>query len=351
MIFIQGRANRVLAICVGFGIQLLTVSWYFVYGLFSHMAILASIVLFPLGVFIMCTGLISSRDEIPSSFFLYIALSFFLPVFGAVGSLVIRLYHRYKANQAAVSDIVMEGYSVTDIDDDVSIQETIQRVDMKKLVHRELMVQPYFDIMQGPNRNLKKTLISKILNEWTPHGVELLKTALGDIDYDIRSYAATGLRAIEDQINERILELKEQLRAEPENVEIKLQLSRNYVYLVRRSIADPGLAENYLEICNNILQEARRTAVGDEKQVLEILSVQAHVARLSNNQKEEERLYREILNINPMNVEILAGMCYLQFDKRDFRSLTTACKTFLNASPVNHPIAHAARLWIDREHG
>ena len=348
MILKPGSVQRTLAVAAGLGIQLLSIGWFFVFGMFTHVGTLTVLVLFPLGVIIMCTGLASAGEELPASFFLYLALSFFLPILGAAGSVVIWLYGRRNKTRISDSADNAEAYSYEVLEDQLSMRESTQRIDMNTLVHHELMVQPYFDIMNGPNRNLKKTLISKILNEWTPHGVDLLKAALDDIDYDIRSYAASGLRAIEDQINERISELKEQLRAEPENVEIKLQLSRNYIYLVRRGIADPGLAENYLPLCRNLLLEAERTAVGSEKQMLEILSVQVHVARLMHNQREEERLYREILSINPMNVEILAGMCYLQFEKRNFPSLTSTCETFLYASPVNHPIAQSARLWIEK---
>ncbi len=344
------RTSDALVVGVGSLLQILCPIFFIALGYQMLVVAVALPLLYVCGVLMVSQGLTRVEAGQTDAFWLYFALGFFFPMYGAVGSVLISLYKsRTRSNAQEVVTDIEDAYASSDIQEEIAARTEIRSEDDETRIHDELMVQPYVDIMLGPNRNLKKTLITKIINSWTPNGIDLLKIALGDIDYDIRSYAATGLRRIEDQMSSKVVELKEKLRSEPQNTEGKLELARLYLYMIRKGIADPSLSEHYLSVCDTVLTEAESQSMSRDMH-LELLSVRAQVAHLAQDPGLERKLLEQILAIDPDNVETLAGMCYLQFRCRDFASLVDTSQRFVQATPVNHPLADAARLWaqIDR---
>ena len=334
----------------GIILQILCPAYFVFIGFQVFYVTLLLPLLFVSGILLTSTALARTHEnEVGAYFWMYFAFGFCLPIYGGLGALFIAVYadRTTEADQDVMSEI-QEGYSYSDVQSEILNREEILVEDDETRLRRELMVQPYIDIMRGPNRNLKKSLITKIIGGWTRHGVDLLKTALADIDYDIRSYAATGLRGIEDQMGEKMMTLRDRLRSEPQNVEVKLQLAWAYLFMVRKGIADPSLSDHYLQVCDTLLKEAEPYAQGSESSYVELLSVRSNVARLSGNTELEGQLYAQILKRDPRNVETLAGLCYLQFEKRDFAALRETAHRFLSATPGEHPLNAAAQLWVEQ---
>lgn len=304
------------------------------------------LILFLLGIFFLSSGLAQFiQKKRDTHFWHYLGLNFFIPFYGALGSLVIALFRYLSKEKHADIYNVDEAYSFVKFKEDDEKEILFRRGSAERLINHELWVQSYFDIMRSPDRNLKKVLIGKIVREWTPNGVKLLRMALIDNDYDIRSYAATALSRVEDQLNNNLLELKKSLNKEPDNVLTKLKLAESYLYFCRTGIVDETLSEHYLKIAEGMLDEIEPAVKTNQDLWLDFLLLRGQIANLSGNTDKEKSIYEKILEINPQDTDTLAKLCSLQFEERNFSELKSSCHKLLGCIRGKNPLIESARLW------
>lgn len=276
-------------------------------------------------------------------FWLFFSLTLFIPFYGALGSAVISLYLRRAIGGQLVTQYAdyIEAEE-SRVEDEV---EFLAQGTVDQMVHHELNVQSYMDIMRGPDRVLKKALISKILSEWTPNAVALLKQGLKDPEYEIRSYSSTALTTIENRMNERILQFREAVEANPEDSSLPLKLSQSYLDYASSGLLDPGSARHYVRLGADILDDLP-PAVAEDDHWLRRLTLRAQAARLAGDDQVEEEFYGQIIAHHPEHQETLSHLCGLLFRQKRFGELRLACQRFLRSTDDDdHPAFQAARLW------
>ena len=279
------------------------------------------------------------------AFWLFLGLTLFMPLYGALGSLFIVLYQRRSSGTELAAHYTE--YIHAEESEETDEEEHRIRGSVDQMVHQELAVQSYMDIIRGPDRVLKKALIGKILSEWTPNAVSLLKVALNDPEYEIRSYGSTALTMIENRTNKGILQLQEDIAREPDDIALKLKLARSYLDYASSGLLDPSSAEHYVHLASDALAEIQEEARSDDEFGLELLTLRAQAARLAGDQVVEKQAYEEILQHQSDNQEILRHLCALHFREKDFGRLRRACARFLQHTDIttDHPALAAARLW------
>ncbi|PKK89650.1 MAG: hypothetical protein CVV64_13310 [Candidatus Wallbacteria bacterium HGW-Wallbacteria-1] len=305
------------------------------------------VLLFPAGALFMAGGVAKLMGEEETTHFWHnFTLCILLPFYGAAGMLFLALFRRYlfNLNSSAVDDAYQNiQFRKTDIEEDYA-----RSGHSEKIVRRELWVQSYFDIMRGYDKGLKKSLITKILKEWTPNGVKLLKMALEDSEYEIRSFAASGLSHIEEQMATNLASLRKSLSREPDNLDLMLTLAEAYLSYLRTGIIDQGLSQEYLRMAVTILDsiESSVQIFSRHDFTLKLLSARAAIASILGDAIEEERLWKRILQYSPDNPEALGNICAIEFRERRFASLRESCLKLSEFAHPNTPFYESVQLVV-----
>ena len=276
-------------------------------------------------------------------FWLFLGLTLFIPFYGALGSTAISFY-LWRATGGKLAD---QYASYIDAEDSriADEGESTAAGTVDHMVRQELNIQSYMDIMRGPDRLLKKALIGKILSEWTPNAVSLLKQGLKDEEYEIRSYSSTALTTIENRMNGRILQLKDGIAENPEDHSLQFKLAQSYLAYASSGLLDPGSASHYVRMGSDILETLPLPPPDEEDQSLQMLSLHGQAARLSDDLETEERIYSQILEQHPQHQETLSHLCALLFRQKRFGELHRTCDLFLQHTVGDHPAQEAAHLW------
>lgn len=275
-------------------------------------------------------------------FWMYGSLALFLPLYGSLGNLALFFALRSGRGGDLARDLAEEmSASEADMDDS---SETGGAGTLDQRVWRELNVQSYMDIMRGPDRNLKKSLIGKILSEWTPNSVALLRQALEDEEYEIRSYACTALTEIENRINESILRRRRDLEAGSGDVASLLDLVAAYLDYAQSGLLDRASASHYAGMARDLLNRIDDDGV-PEGRLRQVLILSGQLARLTDDGPTERDAYEQLLSRWPDDREALLHKCALDFRQRRLADLRHSATALLDGSPADHPAVEAARLW------
>jgi len=183
------------------------------------------------------------------------------------------------------------------------------------------------------------------LQEWTPNAVSLLRLALKDEVYEIRSYASTALTTIEDRMNRAIQDARRSAQNAPEDFGLKLKLARAYITYAESGLLDNSSASHYASIAQDILRNDIQQIEPDHDLYIEHLSLQGQAALLTGDQKSQMRAYAAILEKVPDHQETLGHMCEYYFAQRNFAALSDTCKRFLDVTQTEHPLTESAQLW------
>lgn len=303
---------------------------------------LDTVILLPCGALLTAAGLCHfNQGNIWLTFWLYLCLSLFIPLYGAIGSLAMALYLR-RGRSAGLADQYAE--YIDDVQENGE-EDFFAVGSIDQMVHQKMAVQSYMDIMHGPDRPLKKSLIGKILSEWTANAVPLLKQGLKDPEYEIRSYASTALTTIENRINKNILHLKEEIAQSLGSVRLSLKLTRSYLDYAGSGLLDRSSADHYVHMAREILTQIHPRTADDDELSLEALSLRAQTARLGGDTPAEKKTYEEILARHSNHHETLSHLCDLHFRERDFAALRRTARLFLRHTGAEHPAFAAASYW------
>ena len=239
-----------------------------------------------------------------------------------------------------------------DTDSDAEDRVALSGGSVDQMIHHELSVQSYMDIMRGPDRLLKKSLITKILSEWTPNSVALLQQALKDSEYEIRSYASTALTAIENRMSANILRLQTAHEGSADADGNRINLARAYLDYATSGLLEEESSRHYANMAGDILEASPRTGAAEEEgERLELLTLRGQVARLAGEADAERAIYEEILRRQPEHQDTLRNLCTLDFREKRFGELRQHCRRFVHHTAPDHPAIPAARLWADDEGG
>jgi hypothetical protein len=200
--------------------------------------------------------------------------------------------------------------------------------------------------MAGNNKNLKKLLLKKIMDENILYGVKLLNIALKDKDYEIRSFAAVVLNKLEDDINKKILYTKRQMHRKPEDIQVRLDLVRMYYSYCTNGLADAGILDYYINLAATMLDELEQQSKLSRPLKLEVLLWKARIANYTGEKELESKIYDSILAEYPDHTETLANSCAIAFSRREFKQLTIRCRQWMATEREANPLAKTIKTWI-----
>jgi len=270
----------------------------------------------------------------------------FIPFLGlpAAAALVLfrRLGPRRGGRYLASHDFMSDRFKIT--------EERSYPTTVEEIVRYELLVQSYADIIRSTDRNLKKALIGRLTEDYNslPVAVSLLKQALADGNYDIRSYASTALSRIEDRIAGSIGEMSDKLDLEPENVELRIRLIQTLTEYATSGLVDEVGKDHYLERAEILLNEFRRR-YGQEAAGVRLELAEAYICRARGDSGAELKSLERVLREQPDRADVLFNLCDVLFRRREFDSLVKYSGRIMQMKEAAPEIKAPASLWHELE--
>lgn len=282
-----------------------------------------------------------SKTILEAWFYFTIVLLF--SFYGVIGILCIFLYQRFGS--AGLNDDELSQFSFSGIQAEDDFDERDLK-SVNEMVRFELNIKSYYDIMRGNSPELKKALISKIQGEWSYADIKLLRMAIEDEDYEIRTYASVVLGKIEKEINEKILSLKNDIVFESDRVfDLKTKLVYTYYYYMKSGFLDKKTRTNYLQECHTLLNEAEKLKSDTRRNRLKVKALRTKLLDFSDDDEFRKKEYYEILNQFPHQYHTFIRLGEILFKERRIEALRKLCENSSNRYAHGQNMGHVIKLW------
>ncbi len=286
-------------------------------------------VLNPLSSF-LCAWIIYKRSSKAVNSATFLVIDIFLPVFGfiSIGLFLLLgpLYNRiYKNSEIDVYDIPMGEENFNDYTTEKRV--LIKGVSDEKIedeLYENYQIQPYLDIFNQEDLDLKLNAIEKLSRSFTKESVQILKKGLDDISYEVRYFANNALDKIEKKMFSKIDIAAENIKRFPNdfhnyNTRGQLYLDTYFLGILDNSLKGFFLEKSlydfifslqvntkqshlYLKITQIYLQQEDFTKVLD-------IADQALENELSEEDRAKIRFYRAEANYNLKNYDKIPEDC------------------------------------------
>lgn len=185
---------------------------------------------------------------------LVIAFSFFIPVYGPLGFVILFLLLANRMKTIKEPGIIR-------------LEEHLQHVQTLALGGRQMPdynwknskeIQPIVEILRGPDRELQKGAIDTLTAKKDIHSIKLLKDALGYANPEVRYFIVESLNTISKKYSDEIYAAKLALEEEPDSGELLLRLAECYYELAKSEIEDQFLNHYFYEQAERVFSNARK---------------------------------------------------------------------------------------------
>lgn len=262
--------------------------------------------------------------------FAFAIIDIFLPVFGFTAISIFLflgpLYKKiYKNSEIDVYDIPMGEENFNDYTTEKRVLiRGISEDRIEDELYENYQIQPYLDIFNQDDLDLKLNAIEKLSRAFTSESVQILKKGLDDSSYEVRYFANNALEKIEKKMFSKIDIASDNIKRFPNdfhnyNNRGQLYLDTYFlgildnslkVFFLERSLYDfifslqvnPKQSHLYLKITQIYLQQE------DFSKVLDIAD-QALENELSNEDRAKIKFYRAEANYNLKNYDLIPNDC------------------------------------------
>jgi tetratricopeptide (TPR) repeat protein len=221
-------------------------------------------------------------------FVFYLCLSFFVPVLGVLGLLLLSFYARGK--RARVSPLHL------DMDDDTTTVNVRSRIpDVAKYLSHYNRIEPLVDILRSEDARMKRYSIEQLASQRTSRAIRLLKEANHDSDGSIRLFASTALIKIEQELNDQVQALREESEQSPDNPDVFAGLASAYFQFCYLDLLDELSTRYYAQLA---IEACQKSLARDETQYdVWVLLGKIHIE--NEDFAKAESCFRKAVSIDP----------------------------------------------------
>ena len=293
---------------------------------------------------VLLTSLVFARRKM-KSFRLFFYLSFMLgivvPVIGSLAVFLIYLYRKayFNAEEAAEDwDISLDTEIVAPV-----IDEPDHLEDATKYVLENLDVESYSDILKGDNLELKRSVISKLSEDDKKEDIQLLQQTLKDTDPEIRFYASSALKKIEENFQKEFLALKEEISYHPDSLNYNLMLGKEYFRFARSGLADKTSERYYYEQAEKCLKKAYSLDKGNIDTALEYGKVLIQLGQC----EQALNCFDEAYHIDNENWQVLIWRCEAFYHLGKLKEIQSDCVKLKKLNPPWGTITNITNYWLE----
>ncbi|MCD6459656.1 hypothetical protein J7L67_03190 [bacterium] len=313
-------------------------------GFFAQYPVWSFFASYIIGVILMSLVFAGKKDK-SQKLFLYLSLmlGIILPVFGSLSVCLIYLYRKiyFKIEESAENwDIALDNeieIAVPVVEDAVCLD------DEQKYMLENLDVQSYRDILNGDNLELKRSVISKLSEDDKKEDIYILQQTLKDIDPEIRFYASSALKKIEENFQKKFLALKEEISSNPDSLNHNLMLGKEYFRFARSGLSDKTSELFYYNQSKICLQKAYSIDKENIDTALEFGKVLIQLCEYEQALKCFEDAYL----IDNENWQVLIWRCEAYYHLGKLKKIQRDCAKLKKLKPPWGTITNITNYWLE----
>lgn len=247
-----------------------------------------------------------------------LVLSLVLPVYGMLGMILVHIFIRIlKIEPKDYFDIddtfLPEAHKalIKDFDDNI--------VEVKR---DELEIYAFCDIFRSHDRDVEQNAVNKLAKLQDKHAVTILKKIIATMTSDTKMLATSALVEIEDKIIKKIEKIRKDVKNQPENFRLILDLARTYDYYCYLGILD-SVVNNYYE--NLAIEHYQKFLKKDPANAVATMEYGRNLLKSGQKEKAIQTLYKAI-NLSPNNPKPYLWLAEVFYEKTDYVSVKKICR-------------------------
>ncbi|RJP59545.1 MAG: tetratricopeptide repeat protein [Candidatus Auribacter fodinae] len=276
---------------------------------------------------------------------LFTALGFLygllFPVAGNISVLGMYLYKRLfpvKNKDLKDDDILVESYVITD-----PAQQDSRPLKEEDFIRDSLDIESFSDILRSDNMAMKRSVIEKLSRKDTPDAIMMLQESLKDPDIEIRFYASSALKKIEENFQTHIFSLKEKIKSDPFSQDYNMALSEEYFKFCRSGLLDKSSRTFYLDKSWDVIQNALKSP----NSKVNVLLQAGKVALARNDYAEALRYFDKAYEMTPENWQILIWRCEAYFHLGQITEIKDDCHRIEELKPPWDSVKNVTKYWVE----
>jgi len=273
--------------------------------------------------------------------YLSLMLGIVVPVLGSLAVFAIYFYRKayFNAEEASEEwDIALDNEIVAPTVKDADYLE-----DSTKYVLQNLDVESYSDILNGDNLELKRSVISKLSEDDKKEDIQLLQLTLKDPDPEIRFYASSGLKKIEENFQKEFLALKEEISYHPDSLSHNLMLGKEYFRFARSGLSDKTSERYYYEQAKDCLEKAYLI---DKQNIDTALEYGKALIQLGEHE-QALKCFDDAYQIDNQNWQVLIWRCEAYYHLGNLKEIQRDCVKLKKLKPPWGTITNITNYWLE----
>ncbi|MBT5855699.1 hypothetical protein HOH87_03585 [bacterium] len=266
-----------------------------------------------------------------------------LPGYGILLSTLLWMVAKWKNQDQVTLDDSDESIHLTNYKTEQSDIAT-KYESSRQIIHKEMFVQSYQDILKGSDARLKQSLISKLIRD-EPTGFYVhLKAALNDPVYNVRTYAAIALSTIEKKYTSKLHKLTNDLgKSTTKREALTLELITISLDYIDTGMVSDQVQSKLLKTAQGLLSTINKD--DSQKTRLLCLPFEARIAYIQNDRHKEIQIYEQLNSLAPELTHPLSELCQDYLEKRNFSLLVPACKQLISQTQTYSKALDSSFLW------
>ncbi len=277
----------------------------------------------------------------PNFVFITFLLALALPGYGIVGTLLLCL---------ALTRVEVEPADYFELDEafvSSRYRFFVRGVDRQILSIKkdELDVDAFRDVFKSNDAQMEANAVNKLSKMLTREAVSILREVVDTSQSDTKILAASALIDMEDRIIKRIEEIKQELKANPNNYELVLALARTYDLYCYLGILDPAVEDYYRGLAIEQYQRFMRHNPEHPEANLEYGRI------LLNARKYEEAIpvLKNAVALSPGNPSPLLWLAEAFYELTDYQAVRAVCAKLRRFDDVPRRFKDIAAWWESAE--
>ena len=181
----------------------------------------------------------------------------------------------------------------------------------------------------------------------SPIAISILREAVSDDSYGIRTYASSALQQIESQFQTSIVALKTKLRDAAQDADLRFDLVAAHLNYVESGLLETHLSRYYLRLTDSLLEGFKPDNLS-HKLKIRFYELSAKSAHFTGNEVLQHRHVDALLKLDPKHRDALLQRCQHAFSTRDLITLKKTC-LLLDDDAADPQTQEAVLYWTGAE--
>lgn len=249
-------------------------------------------------------------------------ITFSFPLIGLFGITISFLLVRHVLERKG--EFAMDFGPMDITDSGPSLFENMKDTD--SIIKEETDIEPILDILKGNDPALKRGAINLLKQIGSKETIHLIKECISDPNDEVRFYASTALKRLNDFYIQQISIAKKNTEVENPSASKFGDLGNIYKKYAESGLCDQGVRDYQFDFAKKAFIETLHI----EPEDIETMAILGYVSMEMKEYEEAERYFKKALDIKPGLDDALLGLCRLYYEKWDLKALVESLRDISN---------------------